>query len=62
VGAASGATAVQIGYSSRQDRDIKHIGSAHDEAELAALKSTARQHMAGARSELDVDQLRGASA
>jgi hypothetical protein len=32
---ASGATAVQIVYSSRRrSRDIKHIGSAHDDAEL----------------------------
>ena len=33
---ASGATAVQIVHSShRGSRDIEHIGSAHDEAELA---------------------------
>jgi hypothetical protein len=40
----SGATAVQIVYSSR--RDIKHIGSAHDDAGLELLKAAARQRMA----------------
>ena len=41
---ASGATAVQIVYSSRRgSREIEHIGSAHDEAELAALKAAAAQ-------------------
>jgi hypothetical protein len=39
---ASGATAVQIVYSShRGSRDIEHIGSARDDAEL--LKAAARQ-------------------
>ena len=34
---ASGATAVQIVYSSRRgSKDIEHLGSAHDEEELAA--------------------------
>jgi hypothetical protein len=43
----SGATAVQIVYSSRRgSRDIEHIGSAHDEAELETLKAAARQRMA----------------
>lgn len=37
VNAASGATAVQIVYSSRRgSRDIEHIGSAHDDAEQEA--------------------------
>lgn len=36
----SGATAVQIVYSSqRGSREIEHVGSAHDEAELEALKA-----------------------
>jgi hypothetical protein len=52
---ASGATAVQIVYSSRRgSRDIEHIGSAHDEAELEALKAAARQRMAGGQGELDL--------
>lgn len=39
---ASGATAVQIVYSRRgASRKIEHIGSAHDEAGVAALKAAA---------------------
>lgn len=45
---ASGAKAVQIVYSSRRgSRDIEHIGSAHDDAELEVLKAVARQRLAG---------------
>ena len=52
---ASGATAVQIVYSSRRGaRDIEHIGSAHDDAELAVLKAAARQRMAAGQGELDL--------
>jgi hypothetical protein len=41
---ASGATAVQIVYSShRGSRTIEHIGSAHDDAEVALLKAVARR-------------------
>ena len=37
---ASGATAVQIVYSSRRgSRDIEHLGPAHDGAELEVLKA-----------------------
>ncbi|MEV6814797.1 hypothetical protein [Micromonospora sp. NPDC051296] len=44
---ASGATAVQIVYSSRRGaRDIEHIGSAHDDAELAVLRAAGQQRMA----------------
>jgi hypothetical protein len=44
----SGATAVQVVYSSRRgSREIEHLGSAHDEAELEALKAAARQSSAG---------------
>jgi hypothetical protein len=51
----SGATAVQIVYSSRRgSRDIEHIGSAHDDAELEALKTAARQRLAGGQGELDL--------
>lgn len=40
---ASGATAVQIVHSSRRgSRDIEHVGSAHDEAQLPALKPRPR--------------------
>jgi hypothetical protein len=38
-----GATAVQIVYSSRRgSRDIEHLGSAHDDAELELLKPRQR--------------------
>jgi hypothetical protein len=40
---ASDARAVQIVRSSRRgSRDIEHIGSAHDDAELEVLKAVAR--------------------
>ena len=53
---ASGATAVQIVYSSRRgSRDIEHVGSAHDEAELEALKAAARQRMVEGQGVLDLD-------
>jgi hypothetical protein len=43
----SGATAVQIVRSSRRgSRPIEHLGSAHDEAELEALKAAAEQRIA----------------
>ena len=52
---ASGATAVQIVWSSRRgSRSIEHIGSAHDEAELAALKVAAAQRLAAGQAELDL--------
>jgi hypothetical protein len=52
---ASGATAVQIVHSShRGSRDIEHIGSAHDEAELEVLKAAARARMAAGQGELDL--------
>jgi hypothetical protein len=52
---ASGATAVQIVHSSRQgSRDIEHLGSAHDEAELELLKAAARQRLAAGQGELDL--------
>jgi hypothetical protein len=52
---ASGATAVQIVYSSRRGaRDIEHIGSAHDDVELAVLKAAAQQRMAAGQGELDL--------
>jgi hypothetical protein len=52
---ASGARAVQIVHSSRRgSRDIEHIGSAHDEAQLAMLKAVARQRLAAGQGELDL--------
>ena len=51
----SGATAVQIVHSShRGSRDIEHIGSAHDDAELELLKAAARQRLAAGQGELDL--------
>jgi hypothetical protein len=50
---ASGATAVQIVYSSRRgSRDIEHIGSAHGDAELEMLKAVARQRLAAGQGSL----------
>jgi hypothetical protein len=52
---ASGARAVQIVHSSRRgSRDIEHIGSAHDDAELELLKAAARQRLADGQGELDL--------
>jgi hypothetical protein len=46
---------VQIVYSSRRgSRDIEHIGSAHDDAELEVLKAVARQRLADGQGELDL--------
>ena len=52
---ASGARAVQIVYGSRRGaRRIEHLGSAHDDLELEALKAAARQRLAGGQGELDL--------
>ena len=52
---ASGAAAVQIVWSSRRgSRNIEHIGSAHDDAELETLKAAARQRLAAGQAELDL--------
>jgi hypothetical protein len=49
---ASGATAVQIVHSSRSGaRDIEHIGSAHDDAELEWLTAVAWQRLTAGQSE-----------
>ncbi len=59
---ASGATAVQIVYSSRRgSRNIEHLGSAHDDGELEALKAAARQRLAAGQGELDLGLSAGAS-
>jgi hypothetical protein len=50
----SGATAVQVVWSSRRgSREIEHLGSAHDEAELESLKAAAQQRTAAGQQELD---------
>ncbi len=52
---ASGATAVQIVWSWRRgSRSIEHLGSAHDEVELAALKAAAATRLAAGQTELDL--------
>jgi len=52
---ASGATAVQIVWSWRRgSRSIEHIGSAHGEVELAALKTAAAARLAAGQTELDL--------
>jgi hypothetical protein len=52
---ASGARAVQIVHSfHRGSRDIEHIGSAQDGAELELLKAVARQRLAAGQEELDL--------
>jgi hypothetical protein len=59
---ASGATAVQIVYSwHRGSREIEHIGSAHDDAELELLKAVARQRLAAGQGELDLGLDTGAA-
>ena len=51
----SGATAVQVVWSWRKgSRSIEHLGSAHDEAELEALKAAAAQRLAAGQTELDL--------
>jgi hypothetical protein len=51
----SGAIAVQIVWSSRRgSRSIEHIGSAHDEPGVAALKAAAAERLAAGQAELDL--------
>ena len=51
----SGATAVQVVWSSRRgSRKIEHFGSAHDDAALEALKAAAQQQIAAGQPELDL--------
>jgi hypothetical protein len=53
---ASGATGVQIVWSSRRgSRQIEHIGSAHDDGELEALQVAARDRLAAGQQTLDLD-------
>jgi hypothetical protein len=51
----SGATAVQVIWSSRRgSRNIGHIGPAHDGAGLEALKAAARERLAAGQAEPDL--------
>ena len=46
---------MQIVYSSRRGSgSIEHLGSAHDDRELEALKASARQRLAAGQGELGV--------
>jgi hypothetical protein len=55
VKSASGAIAVQIVWSSRRgSRSIEHLGSAHDDVELAALKTAAAERLAAGQAVLDL--------
>jgi hypothetical protein len=55
---ASGATAVQIASKDRGVRTIvEHIGSAHDEAALAALVQVAKDRIQGGQGAFDLDSL-----
>jgi hypothetical protein len=52
---ASGATAVQIVWSTRRgSRQIEHLGSAHDDGEVEALEAAARQRLAEGQGALDL--------
>jgi len=52
---ASRATAVQVVWSSRRGaRQIEHLGSAHDDAELAVLKAVAAERIAAGQLVLDL--------
>jgi hypothetical protein len=60
---ASGATAVQIVEKRRGVRRIlEHVGSAHDDAELAVLIATARDRIHAGQQALDLDTAAAASA
>ena len=52
---ASGAMAVQIVWSSRKgSRQIEHLGSAHDDAQLEAFKAAAAQRLSAGQQALDL--------
>ncbi len=52
---ASGATAVQIAQKQgRRNEILTHVGSAHSDAELAALLETARERLAAGQQALDL--------
>jgi len=52
---ASGATAVQVVWSKRSGRlDLEHVGSAHDDVELAALRRAAWERITAGQEALDL--------
>jgi hypothetical protein len=52
---ASGAVAVQVVWSSRRgSRNIEHVGSTHDEAEVQVLKAAARRRIVEGQGELEL--------
>ena len=60
---ASGATAVQIVWSSSKgSRQIEHLGSAHHQGQLEALKAAGQQRLSAGQSELDLGLGSDASA
>ena len=53
---ASGATAVQVvAKEGRRNRVLEHLGSAHSEAELAALMHLGRERLHAGQGALDLD-------
>ena len=56
----SGATAVKVVLRSRGRRMVRHVGSAHDEAELVVLMEKARQIAQAGQTSLDLEALVGA--
>lgn len=52
---ASGATAVQVVFSeNRGSKQLKHVGSAHDQEQLALLQAKAQQIIDGDQQSLDL--------
>jgi hypothetical protein len=52
---ASGATAVQVVWSSRRgSRDIEHLGSAHSDDEVGALRQVAEERVVAGQAQLDL--------
>ncbi|MGV9713338.1 IS1634 family transposase [Gordonia sp. NPDC003424] len=59
----SGATAVQIVHSNRRgSRTIEHIGSAHNDQELAALNAAATERLQAGQQQLDLGLMAGPGA
>lgn len=56
----SGATAVKVVFKNRGRRTVRHLGSAHDETELAVLMTRVRQVVEASQMRLDLEPL-GAS-
>ena len=58
----SGATGVQVVTKRHGKRSFRHVGSAHDAAELEVLRARAEQIAAGGQQALDLDALGGSQA